>query len=748
MAGDRTRFDEAMERGDSAAWDQDWPQAVEAYSIAVREFPQEINALNSLGFGLIQVGRLEDALKVYLQAMKVAPQDPIPVEKSADILERLGRLNEAAKQYVTVADLYLGQHDLKKAISNWEKVTQITPGLVRIHQKLAQAYERNGQRDEAVNEYLKLAYNFQQGGHAEYAQKSVERAYRLAPKDPDVLNAMTALRSGTQLSAAGKTSKANGKAKPVTEADDLSSQFGIDYAGVADANESGAIGDAVDHALELLAQHVFESGMMDMAGAQTMQAVEMHRAGIIDEAITAYRSALSAGMSLNAPLYLNLGALLLEKEDWDEAKSLFGKVNGDPELMNGVSHGLSLSYIGLRDWRNANTHLVETLKQADLSLAKDEEAREHLEKVYVKLNKLVSDATDQTLEALSHKFASMVTGVDWRRRVAQTRSQLEDMITRDPEHALSDLAQDDGVIEAMARIDDYIDQRRFNLAMDEAHEVILKSPGYLAAHLRVAKIMMDMSLVEQAIAKYNLIAQTYLVRGDEQKTADILNEVIKLAPSDIRLRENLIELLEQQGRHDEMVDQYVDLAGAYGEMADHTSARVTYDQAIKLAQRTNAPESKIVEIMHHLAEIDLNRMELRGALRTYHKIAEMVPEDETARLHLVDLNYRLNNSATGLQELDKLLQLYAKQRRPDMILDVLEAQVEDYPDDMGLRSRLGAVYQNMKRNDDAVEQFERLRQLQTDAGLHADARKTIKRIIGLNPPKVSHYQALLQQLGG
>src|SRR5262245_24621522 len=121
MAGNRQLYEQAMNEGNDAAWDQDWTKAINSYARAIQELPEDPTAHNSLGLALLNAKRFDDALKVYDRAHNLAHDDPIPLEKSADVLERLGRLQEAAQKYVTVADIYLGQHDLDKAIGNWER---------------------------------------------------------------------------------------------------------------------------------------------------------------------------------------------------------------------------------------------------------------------------------------------------------------------------------------------------------------------------------------------------------------------------------------------------------------------------------------------------------------------------------------------------------------------------------------------------------------------------------------------------
>src|SRR5215813_7323612 len=119
-------YRQAMDAGDSAAWEQDWNRAIAAYAQAIKARPEDPLAHNSLGLALYQAKRYEDALKVYSRAIELAPDDPVPQEKCADVLERLGRLQEAAQRYISVADVYLAQRNLDKAIGNWERATRLT----------------------------------------------------------------------------------------------------------------------------------------------------------------------------------------------------------------------------------------------------------------------------------------------------------------------------------------------------------------------------------------------------------------------------------------------------------------------------------------------------------------------------------------------------------------------------------------------------------------------------------------------
>src|SRR5579859_6208551 len=284
MAGNRELYTQAMNSGDNAAWDHDWITAIGAYAQAIREIPDDLRAHNNLGLALLQAKRFDDALKVYQRAHQLSPDDPIPLEKSADVLERLGRLQDAAQQYIGVADIYLAQRDLDKAIGNWERATRLTPGLLQIHLRLAQSYERIGQRKNAVRQDLTLACNFQANNDTAKALQAVERALRLEPTNPQALNTKQALETGSEVFVPKdfeQSATLEQRGSGFEDEDRLSK--------VGDSDPRGPLGESTEKALSDLAEILFEN----LSGANTLaiQAIELQRAGDNDKAIEAYKSA-------------------------------------------------------------------------------------------------------------------------------------------------------------------------------------------------------------------------------------------------------------------------------------------------------------------------------------------------------------------------------------------------------------------------------------------------------------------------
>src|SRR5512135_2821954 len=116
-------YQQAMNAGHSAAWDQDWKKAAAAYRQALQEFPDQPRALNSLGLALYQLGEFEESLQIYKRVAALSPDDAVAFEKVAQISERTGDLTMAVNSAMQAAEMFLNQRDVDKALENWARVT-------------------------------------------------------------------------------------------------------------------------------------------------------------------------------------------------------------------------------------------------------------------------------------------------------------------------------------------------------------------------------------------------------------------------------------------------------------------------------------------------------------------------------------------------------------------------------------------------------------------------------------------------
>ncbi|HYO89804.1 MAG TPA: tetratricopeptide repeat protein, partial [Candidatus Limnocylindrales bacterium] len=419
MAGNRQRYEQAMAEANNAAWEQNWQVAVASYTQAIREFPDDIDAHMNLGLGLLELGRPEGALKVYTVAQQLSPNDPIPLEKSADALERLGRMREAATLYVRVAEMYLNQRDIRKAIANWDRATRLTPGLLQVHLRLAQSYEQIGDPASAIREYLTLAYNFQTMSDIPKSIKAAERALRVDRNSTPAINALQALNTGRRIlppagSGASPSSRDGGfdrEAKRTT---------GITRAAAPDADPHGPLGEAINDAMTALAIHLME-GDMTAASGDALTGLELQRQNVPGEAIAAYKRA--EGQIRHPALKLNLGALLLERELPEEALKWLEEASFEPSFAVGALHGMGQALVHLRRYSASTTAVLRVIQAEDPVMHVDDASTAQLTGIYSMLSEALTRESDEIQAAANQRFLSMLQGREWRARLPDGRRQ-------------------------------------------------------------------------------------------------------------------------------------------------------------------------------------------------------------------------------------------------------------------------------------------------------------------------------------
>lgn len=631
----QAEFEQLMDVGNAAAWEQDWRVAIDAYTRAIQLVPDDVDAHVNLGLALLNDGQLDRSLKVYRRATQLAPDDPLPLERSADALEQLGQLREAAQQYVKVSEIYLAQRDLGKAIASWERATQLTPGLVSIHARLAQAYERVGDKPQAIREYLILAFNFHRLGDNTKAIRAVERALGLDRKNSQALNTLQALKSGSEVVLPESITRRAPppKANQVTTDNDLAPDRDI-----PEADPLGPLGEALNLSLELLAAFVVESGL-DASIAFVLQGMEAQRQSLNEEAIVAYQQADQAGLRHPA-LKMALGGLLQLNDQSEEALKHLGEATIEPQLNSGALHAIGLAHYKLNDHKKASNYLIRSLQAVDTSLASDELEIEELILVYENLVVALDGRTTEALAIINERFIALLSGNDWKQRIAETRRHLDETLRDEGNQGVVDFLVAKGgdeLAESVTSIDRFIRQGLYVLAMNECQRVVESSPFYLPIHVRMAEIMMKEGRIRQAINKYNIVARAYLVRQEHERAASILQEVLEMAPLDLEVRMNLIELLESEDRHQESLDQYIDLALTYQQLGDFDNAIQTFNTAERLANRIEAPPAKLVEIKHYTADLHQMRLNTRQTQRVYEAILEIDPQDEKALRVLTEI---------------------------------------------------------------------------------------------------------------
>jgi tetratricopeptide (TPR) repeat protein len=157
---------------------------------------------------------------------------------------------------------------------------------------------------------------------------------------------------------------------------------------------------------------------------------------------------------------------------------------------------------------------------------------------------------------------------------------------------------------------------------------------------------------------------------------------------DLAARQRLVQQLLAHGQVEAAVREYLAMAGVYYDLAELERARQTYAEALRIADQAGLATGVKAQILHQMADIDLQSLDWRQALRLYEQIGELQPGDQRAWASLVELNFRLGQEARALIALKRYLDYLASQDQGDLAVPFLEGLVNENPDQPALRRML------------------------------------------------------------
>lgn len=739
---DQAKFQQAMKEAAAAAWEQDWSRAVDAYTAAVRTNPADVQALAGLALALMETGHNPEALQVYERVSKLAPNDPLPHEKVAQLYERMGRRQDAAQKYLAVGELYFARRDMDRAVPNWSQAASLNMDLAQAHSRLATYLESNDKtHDQAVYAYLNLARNLQQIGQATRAEQALLRAQTLSPINADVRQALQVLKAGQKIERVDSPTYPPGQdGTRIQDPFDFSEEF-------EDEEEHlSPIDEAARDALAELADMIFSGEVSGNAQEPLFQAIEAHQIGDAEAAVDYYLQAQKARFDHPA-LSVSLGMLQSHLGDKSGALKTLAKLNvtTGPYAI-GVNLAVGDLELEAGHVEPAMNRLITALQNADETLNTGQ-----IDAVgYDRFRDSWKESSGEQQQEMAHGIALFLRDARWRAKLSDA---LSGYAAHDKISYVSDLIEmmSEGgrpeIAEIMDRIDTYITRSMLLMAKEETHYAIEKAPDYLPVHTRLADILINEGRMKEAADKINLVATAYQMRGKPDKAADLFARVIDIWPADESARLKVIEMLRDQGRSVEAMRQYADLGDLYHRMMmDTDRALSTYDEALIYARRNQVDAQHVVPVLKAMADIEAQRLNWQKALAYYERVNQAAPDDTEAARQMIDLNFQMGDSAGAIKALDRFLRYCITNGQGERVLETLEQQVRRHPDEIGLRQRLADVYLQQKRQGEAIGQLDALGELFLEAGRLDEARNTIRKIVELNPPDVDGYNQLLQQL--
>jgi tetratricopeptide (TPR) repeat protein len=144
---------------------------------------QAIDYFERLAQIFVGDGFLTKAIAVYKRIAKLAPEEIRPLEKLADLYVQQGVMSEARPLFLQLAEIHLKNNRQPEAVALLKKLLAAEPDNLRIQVRLADLYAAMGQNREAVDAYIAASQRALARGDQAECEKLADKAIKLDPKN-------------------------------------------------------------------------------------------------------------------------------------------------------------------------------------------------------------------------------------------------------------------------------------------------------------------------------------------------------------------------------------------------------------------------------------------------------------------------------------------------------------------------------------------------------------------------------------
>lgn len=762
MAGNQQNFRSAMSRGNSAAWELDWQAAANHYQTALEEFPENSMALTSLGLAFYELRDYEGALEYYKKAALVAPEDPTPPEKIADIFERQGRLSEAIQAVVHAAELHLKIRDAEKAISCYERATSLEPQNLHAHTRLALIFERMRKNERAIEEFLAAAAILQITGQLDRSRKTVEHCLMI---DAGSTKAKDAIRTLNEMGMLPEPKPRENVEAPLRMAEVMEPKMDPITRELITMEDTLPTEYFKQKSLVVLASMLFDSvnnfsfttdakkasaqRNADELLVQLNKAVNHLTHDEPQKAVPFLEELVKAGIDSPAITY-NLGLALMHENPRRAVEVLEQCVRKDDYAMGAF---LILGKIfsrrgGTNNLRRGATFYLRALSMADLYTV-DSGRHLALREEYISVMDTPQQMNeDKELSDLCKTIESQINRKDWMAYLNSIRAQMPESEARSPA-PLSDLiltTNNAQMLEAIAHIRQLETKKKYDYALEEAYYALQFAPNYLPLHIEIAHLQTLQEDFTQAITKYSLISRLYLLRGEVRQGSRMIEEALKLNPMDVALRTQLIELLTEQDRITDALEHYMALANNYEIFANFDQMRKVYFDALRLSSKMPDSNERNIDILSRIADIDMQRLDWHRAQRVYEQIKSLAPNDIAVRSNLIGVYYRLGQTDAAEHEIDDFISVMRNSRQYEKGVEFMTSLINEWPQKYNQREILAELYLKMGRRESTLDEYNTVASAYLDEGDTKNTIRILQRMMTIDPEHGGEYQLVVNRL--
>lgn len=769
-----SNFSQWMEEGQRAVSDHDWKHAEFFFRRAVLEKPEDYQALTNLGYGLLRLGKLDEAKNYYVKSLKQSKENPEPYEYLATIYQKNNEIDQAVELFLHSAYLYLKNGEINRSVQIYQKVTDIYPDNLKVHSRIEFIAEKMNWKSLGIYENLFLGSILQESGDSKEAFEKINKAVSIDPQNEFAIKAFKLISSNEIVIRPNieefdlfteKTSNEDNKiitpnegVKEVREDDEKSNHpllearlsAVIELANILSENSFELIAPTKKTESKLISffkgKEKTEEEKILIITKNIGKVIDFQSREMFNEAIEELKSAIGLGLSHPAVNFL-LAYLYIKTNDPDKANPLFILLSESGKYTFPANLMISKYHFEKKLQVESLVHALKALKFAEIQVEPNERT-EHLIYHYGKLIDLINSSSIEKYSKVYKRIIKILDSPDWRLNLSRLKNLFKFEHVSDINLEISETLLDERysqIIESIFKINKYIKINSNESALEEAYSLINRSPGYMPLQLKIADLMLNQNRIEEALEKLVIISQVYFSRGKLLRAKKLLLQVLETSPFNLDARSKIINIFRELEDFDNVLEEILIIADTQYKLANFELAKASYLEAYKLADKLGNKKKIKISTLSKMADLDAHSMNWNQALEYHKAICELDPADMENWKNIINLNLKLGNDDAANSELNECIR-QLKIHNPGKELIFIKDYVADYPNMIFARKKLAEQYIILNKTIDAIAELDQVIQLYIEVGDIEETRKVVKSVLELNPENETKYLNLLREL--
>mgnify|MGYP000847457535 CR=1 FL=1 len=575
----------------------------------------------------VKKGQYEKAIEEYRKLNQEDYGEASLNNAIGDLLLQIKDTKEALVEYEKAARYYEDKGFIPRAMAIYKKILRYDPGLTRIYEKLAQLYSDQGLIQDAISQYEFLARHHEHEGNTEAALDSYRQIADLDPSNLAIREQLAGLYSKQGFREKASAERVKIGERFVKKGDMFNAIKSFESALKEQPNNENAMRGIVS--VYLAEKRVSEARdvlnrILEGSPENTMALVTLGRicmeSGELDEAVETYQKVLSIDPSQEGVNEI-LGTLYIKKGNYPEAFRLLKEI-----IQTAIEHEDYQKALGILDQLQAiepkNIAIREKKSEIYQKLNRDADLKKnHLEvaELYYEKGRLeeaynIYDrlfAMDPNDVSVKQRFNQI--SIEFRGRPIEISKLVEQPTfeslvkeTSSSKTEVLELGSDDFEIDHLNSLESIFDTseiEKITLPVF-SQEVLKDSVDMLGDQIAddifaiegdektttAAPTAAKLEPTEENIREFRIEAGVFVKYGLFEKAADRLKSILVMDPDDEESLDRLIEVYEKLGQQDLIVQTMI-------RRSDVSVKRNNIREATDILNRAQslAPKNEIIQ---------------------------------------------------------------------------------------------------------------------------------------------------------